>query len=167
MPTGEEQREAWRSASRSDRATQEALVRSEFANVGWETPRFLEDMSKASDFYFQSVQQVRMKKWSSGRVICLGDAGYAPTPLTGMGTSLAIQGAYLLANELNNLAEGQHPAEAFDKYETKFRPTVEKTQSIPWFVPGIAHPSSEWHRTTLSILVTIASKVMALISRFR
>jgi 2-polyprenyl-6-methoxyphenol hydroxylase-like FAD-dependent oxidoreductase len=165
MPTDDASRQAWRSASRSDRKTQEALVKSEFKDVGWETKRFLEDMSQAPDFYFQSIQQVRMKKWSKGRVICLGDAAYAPTPLTGMGTSLAIHGAHLLATELNKLGPDQHPAGAFDAYESKFRPTVEKIQSIPFFIPGIAHPASVWHRSIFSAFVTIASKIMALFAR--
>ena len=166
MPTDDAQRQAWRSASRSDRKTQEALVRSEFGNVGWETKRFLDDMPQAPDFYFQSIQQIRMKKWSSGRVICLGDAAHAPTPLTGMGTSLAIQGAHRLAIELNKLGPNQHPAQAFEAYETSFRPIVEKVQSVPWFIPGIAHPSSVWHRGLLAVFITIASKVMALFAKF-
>ena len=166
MPINDAERQAWRSASRSDRKTQEALVRSEFGNVGWETKRFLDDMPQAPDFYFQSIQQIRMKKWSSGRVICLGDAAHAPTPLTGMGTSLAIQGAHRLAMELNKLGPDQHPAQAFEAYETSFRPIMEKVQSVPWFVPGIAHPSSVWHRGLLAVFITIASKVMTLFAKF-
>lgn len=82
-----------------------------------------------------------------------------------MGTSLAIHGAHLLATELSKLGPDQHPAEAFNKYELDFRPTVEKIQSIPFFIPGIAHPASVWHRSIFSALVTIASKIMALFAK--
>ncbi len=44
--------------------------------------------------------QVHLDRWSAGRVVLLGDAGYCPSPLTGMGTSLALVGAYVLAGEL-------------------------------------------------------------------
>ena len=41
-----------------------------------------------------------MAAWTSGRVALVGDAGYCASPLSGMGTSLALVGAYLLAGEL-------------------------------------------------------------------
>ncbi len=68
------------------------------------------------------------------------DAAHAPTPLTGMGTSLAITGAYILAGELSKLKDGEHPSKALEAYESTFRPFVERTQHIPFFVPAIAHP---------------------------
>jgi len=43
----------------------------------------------ASDFYLESMGQVRLDRWSRGRVVLLGDAGYCPSPLT----SLALVGA--------------------------------------------------------------------------
>lgn len=41
-----------------------------------------------------------MAAWSSGRVALVGDAGYCASPLSGMGTSLALVGAYVLAGEV-------------------------------------------------------------------
>lgn len=67
--------EEWAAATKSDRKTQEDLVRRDFGDVGWEMPRFLEGMEKAHDFYYWPMQQIKMDKWSTGRVICLGDAG--------------------------------------------------------------------------------------------
>lgn len=143
------QEETWREVSRSDRQTQEDLLKREFADVGWQAKRFLAGLEKAPDFYFQNVEQVRMQRWSSGRVVCLGDAAYAPTPLTGAGTSLAVLGAYVLAGEMSELMDGEHPSKALDAYEEKFRPFVEETQKIPKGVPGIAHPRTEWQRWLL------------------
>jgi 2-polyprenyl-6-methoxyphenol hydroxylase-like FAD-dependent oxidoreductase len=36
--------------------------------------------------------------WSSGRTAVLGDAAYCASPISGMGTSLALAGAYVLAH---------------------------------------------------------------------
>lgn len=76
--------------------------------------------------------QVRLHRWSSGLVVLLGDAGYCPTPLTGLGTSLALVGAYILAGELAD-AEGGTTAteqraiqEAFDRYQSRMRPYVQQ-----------------------------------------
>ncbi|EPS43580.1 hypothetical protein H072_2432 [Dactylellina haptotyla CBS 200.50] len=161
MPLNEGQKTAWLEACRGDRQTQEQLLRKEFADAGWQAQRLLDSIEKAPDFYFQPMQQIKMDKWSTGRVICLGDTAYAPTPLTGMGTSLAINGAYVLAGELSNLGEGEHLSEALDAYEKIFRPFVEVTQEIPWFVPGVAHPDTAWKRWLLQTGLSTISQIAA------
>jgi 2-polyprenyl-6-methoxyphenol hydroxylase-like FAD-dependent oxidoreductase len=86
-------------------------------------------MHTASDFFLDSVGQVRVDRWSRGRAVLLGDAGYCPTPLTGLGTSLALVGAYVLAGELAD-ARGDHEV-AFDRYEHVMRPYVTTSQELP------------------------------------
>lgn len=165
MPLDEAQRQAWQSASRAGREAQQDLIISEFADAGWQADRILSAMKDAPDFYFQSLTQIKMDKWSIGRVICLGDTAYAPTPLTGMGTTLAITGAHLLAGELSRLEKGEHPKKAFEAYETAFKPWVEKQQEIPWFAPDVAHPASPFKRwmfnTGIAALSAIVRQVMA------
>ena len=86
-------------------------------------------MGRCPDFYFDMFGQVRMDRWSNGRVALLGDAGYSPSPLTGLGTSLAIVGAYVLAGELA-AAAGDHRV-AFGCYEGELRAYVEQCQTLP------------------------------------
>ncbi|KAJ9476954.1 FAD_binding_3 domain-containing protein [Pseudozyma hubeiensis] len=147
MPRTNQQKQSWFAAARShDRKLQMDVLRSEFRDAGWKTRRILDGMETADDLYFQAIQQIRMDKWHKNRVICLGDTAYAPTPFTGMGTSLAINGAYLLAGHLSKLAPNHHPSTAFEEYETQFRPFVKEIQDVPSFIPGIAHPTHEWQR---------------------
>jgi 2-polyprenyl-6-methoxyphenol hydroxylase-like FAD-dependent oxidoreductase len=169
MPCNDAQKKAWLEASKGGRQTQEELLRREFADAGWQVQRLLDAMDQAPDFYFHATQQIKMSKWSNSRVVCLGDAAYAPTPLTGMGTSLAITGAYVLAGELSKLGEGEHPSKALEAYESIFRPFVEETQKIPFFVPAIAHPETAWKRWLFRAFVSALSKVVAipwLVNRF-
>lgn len=165
MPLDEAQKKAWLSASRAGKEAQQELIASEFSDAGWQAERIIASMKDAPDFYFQSLQQIRMDKWSIGRVICLGDTAYAPTPLTGMGTTLALTGAHLLAGELSKLEEGEHPKKAFEAYESSFRPWIEKQQDIPWFVPGVAHPSTPFKRwifnTCIATISAIVGRVIA------
>ncbi|CAG8979440.1 hypothetical protein HYALB_00011953 [Hymenoscyphus albidus] len=162
MPCNDFQKRRWKEACRSDRQTQEELLKEEFADAGWQAQRLLEGMEKAPDFYFQKIQQVRMSKWSSSRVVCLGDAANCPSPLTGMGTSLAIIGAYVLGGELSKLDNGEHPSKALESYESIFRPFVEEIQKIPWFVPGIAHPETAWKRWLVQSMAWTISKIAAI-----
>lgn len=161
MPCNDIQKKAWQRASRSGRQMQEELLRSEFADAGWQAQRLLNAMGHTSDFYFQAIQQIKMTRWFANRVVCLGDAACAPTPLTGMGTSLAITGAYVLAGELSKLDDGENPRRALEAYETTFRPFVEKAQEIPSFVPEIAHPESAWKRWLFQVGVSTFSKAVA------
>ncbi|HEX3926198.1 MAG TPA: FAD-dependent monooxygenase [Streptosporangiaceae bacterium] len=114
---------------RRDLAAQRELLARAFAGVGWEVPRLLAAMHTAPDFCFDSMGQVRLDQWSAGRAVLLGDAGYSPTPLTGLGTSLALVGAYVLAGELER-SHGDHVA-AFRRYEEVMRPYVARGQEFP------------------------------------
>jgi 2-polyprenyl-6-methoxyphenol hydroxylase-like FAD-dependent oxidoreductase len=98
-----------------------------FADAGWEVPRLLEAMRHAKDLYSDTVSQIRMPVWSSGRVALVGDAAFAPSFRSGQGTSLALVGAYVLAGEL---ASQDDPSEAFATYERVTRPFVEANQAL-------------------------------------
>jgi 2-polyprenyl-6-methoxyphenol hydroxylase-like FAD-dependent oxidoreductase len=114
---------------RSDVGAQRALVASRFAGVtGWEVPRLLRGMETAPDFFLESMVQVHLDGWSRGRVALIGDAGHCPTPLTGLGTSLALVGAYVLAGEL--ATTGDHRS-AFARYDEIMRPYVTEAQKLP------------------------------------
>lgn len=162
MPCNDAQTRAWLAASKNGRQTQQDLLRREFADAGWQAQRLLDAMGQAPDFYFQAIQQIKMTKWSKSRVVCLGDTAYAPTPLAGGGTSLAITGAYILAAELSKLDNGEHPSLALEAYESTFRPYVEQVQKIPFFVPAFAHPETAWKRWLLQASLSALSKVVAI-----
>jgi 2-polyprenyl-6-methoxyphenol hydroxylase-like FAD-dependent oxidoreductase len=103
-----------------DPQAQRDLVASIFACDGWEVPGLVEAMHAADDLFFDTVSQIRMPRWSSGRVALVGDAAYAPSFLTGQGSSLALVGAYVLAGNMSD----------FGTYERTIRPFVEANQGL-------------------------------------
>ena len=111
-----------------NRAEQEAAVRTAYEGVGWEVPRLLDEMSRATDWYFDIAAQIVLPSWSSGRVALAGDAGYCASPMSGQGSSLAILGAYVLAGELA-AADGD-PAAAFAEYDRAMRRFVDANQAL-------------------------------------
>lgn len=119
-------------ASKEGIPAQKLLLQELFQDADWEVSRMLKGMHESEDFYMQHVAQVRLNRWSSGRVTVVGDAGYAPSPFTGMGTSIAFIGAYVLAGEISRQPDNI-PA-ALESYERLLRPYVEKIQKLP---PGI------------------------------
>lgn len=117
---------------RHDLDQQRRILTERFAGAGWECDALLAAAEKADDFYFDSFIQIHMPSWSAGRVTLVGDAGYCASPLSGMGTSLALVGAYLLAGELghaNSLQPEGIPA-ALRRYESRMRPYVDTCQKL-------------------------------------
>ncbi|MEU4545451.1 FAD-dependent monooxygenase [Nonomuraea dietziae] len=111
------------------------LIAEAFEGVGWEAPELLKRMRSADDLYYDSISQVRMERWSRGDVVLLGDAAWCPSPLSGMGTGLAVVGAYVLAGELAQGLDG-----ALDRYEQAMRDYVRGCQKSGesagrWMVP--------------------------------
>lgn len=114
---------------RLDHAAQMAVLQARFAGVGWETDRVLEGFAAAPDeFYLERTDRVLLPRYSRGRVIVVGDAAWAGGP-TGMGTTLALVGAYVLGGELAD-SGGDH-RQAFARYEQAMRPYAEKVQNVP------------------------------------
>ena len=110
-----------------DAATGKARLRREFADVGWECPQILSTLDDVDDLYFDVVSQIRLQRWSRGRVALVGDAAACVSLMAGEGTGLAMTEAYVLAGELLG-AKGDH-RQAFDAYEAQMRGFVNGKQS--------------------------------------
>lgn len=69
-----------------DEARAKKWLEKEFEDAGGESKRCLQGMETAKDFYIQEIVQVKMGEegFAKGRVALLGDAGYCPSPLSGM-----------------------------------------------------------------------------------
>ncbi|ROQ59291.1 2-polyprenyl-6-methoxyphenol hydroxylase-like FAD-dependent oxidoreductase [Streptomyces sp. 840.1] len=106
---------------------QRDLVAEAFAGAGWEVPGMVDAMRDADDLFFDTAGQIRMPHWSSGRVALVGDAAYAPSFLTGQGTSLALVGAYMLSHAL--AADRDHSA-SLAAYERGLRGFVAMNQAM-------------------------------------
>ncbi|ACU61702.1 FAD-dependent monooxygenase [Chitinophaga pinensis] len=106
-----------------DREQPKQILKDHFGgNTNWKIPQILDAMVDADDLYFDEACQIKMPTWTKGRVALIGDAAYAPSFFTGMGTSLAMQGAALLAEQLQ--ATDDHQT-AFIKYNEVFKPFVD------------------------------------------
>lgn len=112
--------------NRSDIQQQKQIVIGAFEGIGWKVPQLIEALKKADPFYLDQGCQIKMPVWTTGRIALIGDAGYAPAFPTGMGSTLAIQGATMLADAMS---ENENYQAAFHHYNTSFRPVVEKLQA--------------------------------------
>ena len=110
-----------------DRERPKQILKEYFGdNQNWKIPEILDEMLAADNLYFDEACQIIMPSWTNNRIALIGDAAYAPSFFTGMGTSLAMQGAALLAKKLH--ASPDHQT-AFAAYNAEFRPFVESVQA--------------------------------------
>jgi 2-polyprenyl-6-methoxyphenol hydroxylase-like FAD-dependent oxidoreductase len=116
-----------------DASQHKRLLAAAFADNAWRVPELLKQMHTANDLYFDSVSQVRVRPWCRGRVALVGDAASCVS-LFGDGSSLAMAGAFTLAQELA-ASPGDHRL-AFRRYEARHRTLVDpKQRNIPRAAP--------------------------------
>ena len=129
---------------RRDLDQQRKLLAERFSGAGWQCDALLEAAADADDFYFDEFAQVHMPTISNGRTTLIGDAGYCASPLSGMGTSLALVGAYVLASELGPAdgLDGERIRSALRRYETVMRPYIDRCQDLPAGIDGYAPKSA-------------------------
>jgi 2-polyprenyl-6-methoxyphenol hydroxylase-like FAD-dependent oxidoreductase len=106
---------------------QRATLRDVFAPMNWEVPGILRRLDDVEDLYFDRVSQIRLGRWTKGRVALLGDAAACVSLLAGEGTGLAMTEAYVLADELDR-SEGDY-TRAFEAYERRLHPFLAKKQA--------------------------------------
>jgi 2-polyprenyl-6-methoxyphenol hydroxylase-like FAD-dependent oxidoreductase len=120
-------RSPWIDYDYHDLGAQKQILLDAFAgHTEWKIRDLLDDASRDNELYFDSVSQIHMPSWHRGRVVLVGDAAHCASPLSGRGTSLAITGAWLLAEALRD-----HPddvAAAFEQYEREQLPYVTYAQ---------------------------------------
>lgn len=108
-----------------DPATQRAYVRARLAGLGWECAEIATALDRSEELYVDRVSQIRMDRWTKGRIALVGDAAYAPSLLAGQGAALALVGAFVLAGELGRATRVE---EAFAHYENLLRPFMREKQ---------------------------------------
>ena len=135
---------------------QKAYLRDRFVDAGWQAPRVLAGMEYTEDFYFDVLRQVHMKRWSRGHVVLTGDAAWCATPLAGIGATLAVTGAYVLASEMK--LNSANMVQGFAAYEKAMRPMVKQGQGVPKIAPRIMNPHSKLGIHLLHSVLSVASR---------
>ncbi|KAJ3495686.1 hypothetical protein NLG97_g3214 [Lecanicillium saksenae] len=149
--------ERFRRALDRDIASQKDAFAAVFKGMGWQEERIMHALTDAEDFYADEMLQRRSTVWSRGRVVLLGDSAYCASPIAGVGSSMALIGAYVLAGELAIHGE-KNVCEALTSYDTIMRPLVDQSQRLPkrslqgWF------PLSTWSIKRLHVKEWVKSK---------
>ena len=103
-------------------------VRRSFAEFGGVVPEILRGLDDPRDIYYDEYNDLRMDRWSCGRVVLVGDSVHAILPNAGAGVSMAMESAAVLAEELCRTDSVNLP-HAFRQYESRRKSRVNKVQN--------------------------------------
>ncbi|MEV0388522.1 FAD-dependent monooxygenase [Nonomuraea sp. NPDC050643] len=110
---------------RVPRAERLDLLRSTFHGMGWITASLLADAPASESVFMDTMAQIVLPAWHRGRVALVGDACGCMTMVSAQGVSMAMAGAYVLAEALEE--EAGH-VRAFARYQGRMRAEVTRRQ---------------------------------------
>ncbi len=84
-------------------------------------------LAERSSLYHSPVEEVRIPRWTQGRVVLIGDAAHATAPVWAQGAAMALEDALVLADLL---ATRQDWGQVGVEYEQRRRPRVTHVQAM-------------------------------------
>src|ERR1051326_7663030 len=97
-------------------------LRERFAAFGGAVKQYLAALSSDEQLHCSPIEWVEQVVWGRGRVVLIGDAAHASSPMMGQGGSLAMEDAWVLAE---GLREAESVEEALETFVNRRRPRVE------------------------------------------
>jgi len=78
------------------------VIKENFSSMKGLAPEILKSIPKVpAEMYHHDDDEMHLNNWHKGRVVLLGDSCHALSPLMGMGAAMALESAYVLADELS------------------------------------------------------------------
>lgn len=103
-----------------------SILHHAFGNYNAEVNQLLDTLLDEGLFFIDKMGMVHTSNLVNGRMVLLGDAGYCPTALSGMGASLSIYGAKALAHFI--ALDTDDLGAACQKYNQLMQPVITKFQ---------------------------------------
>jgi 2-polyprenyl-6-methoxyphenol hydroxylase-like FAD-dependent oxidoreductase len=102
-----------------------ARLRNRFRKFGSRVQEYLAALERDDQVICSAMEWMELEKWYIGRVVLIGDAAHASSPLMGQGGCMAMEDACVLAEELRAAATVEN---ALASYVSRRKPRVEWVQ---------------------------------------
>ena len=100
-------------------------LRNRFATFGGRVQEYLASLERDDQIICSAMEWMESEKWHSGRVVLVGDAAHASSPMMGQGGCMAMEDACTLADELRAAVAVES---ALASYVSRRKPRVEWVQ---------------------------------------
>jgi 2-polyprenyl-6-methoxyphenol hydroxylase-like FAD-dependent oxidoreductase len=96
-------------------------LRERFAGFGEIVQEYLTALERDDEIICSAMERIDVDEWHSGRVVLIGDAAHASSPLMGQGGCMAMEDAFVLADTLRS---GPTLEAALNRYVIRRKPRV-------------------------------------------
>ena len=100
-------------------------LRNRFAAFGGLVREYLTSLDRDEQVHCSAMEWVDLEEWYNGRVVLIGDAAHASSPLMGQGGCMAMEDAYVLAEVLRT---ADTVGSAMSSYVTRRKPRIKWVQ---------------------------------------
>jgi len=97
-------------------------LRNRFAKFGGLVQEYLASLDQDEQIHCGPIEWLELDEWRSGRVVLIGDAAHASSPMIGQGGCMAMEDAVVLAELLGS---ADHIEDALGAYVERRRPRVD------------------------------------------
>jgi 2-polyprenyl-6-methoxyphenol hydroxylase-like FAD-dependent oxidoreductase len=100
-------------------------LRKRFAAFGGRVQEYLASLERDDQIICSAMEWMELEKWHTGRVVLVGDAAHASSPMMGQGGCMAMEDACVLADELRAAATVES---ALASFVSRRKPRVQWVQ---------------------------------------
>ncbi len=94
----------------------------------------IEAIEDPTHIFQDKLAHVDMPMWYKDRVVLMGDAQHATSPITGMGASMALEDAYVLGDELKKINTTERIPLALENYFERRNKRIKKFRRASTFI---------------------------------
>lgn len=120
-------------------------LKDHFADFKGEAPALLSKLTNSADLIHKDLEEIRLQKWFSGRILLLGDAAHGMTPNLGQGAAMAIEDAI----SLGKIWQVDRSVQSLERFQKIRRPRVDWVQDQSRQVGAVGQlesPAGRWFR---------------------
>ncbi|MCM6775597.1 FAD-dependent monooxygenase [Nocardia sp. CDC159] len=139
-------------ALRTDGAHDPPRLRERLAGLAGPSAWLIDTLDEAARVDSFDLDDLRMRRWVFGRVVLIGDAGAAFLPTAGVGASMAMESAQVLAEELTTTDTDALP-EALRRYARRRRRRVDAVQNRSRWLVVLMMPRTRIGTATRTLLL--------------
>jgi 2-polyprenyl-6-methoxyphenol hydroxylase-like FAD-dependent oxidoreductase len=121
-------------------------LRNRFASFGAHVQEYLASLERDDQVICSAMEWMDLENWHTGRVVLVGDAAHASSPMMGQGGCMAMEDACVLAHELRAAVTVE---DALASYVSRRTPRVSWVQKQSMALAGILTGPSEVRNATL------------------
>ena len=118
----------------------------------------LDSLEQAPDHVFDSIHQVKMPRWSTGRVVLVGDAAWCMNTYSAMGSSSSLRGGAALGVALQQNTDDLDAA--LDAWEAGLRPYITGQQRSARLKQQRFVPSGRLTEVLCSVVLELVRRIV-------